>query len=119
MPYDDDYVKQLEKENENLRRRMEVNATLADILKKYFLLSKKVNRRGEEFYGVTLTPGSFSHGLSKFDYDYLTSIGILEETDTGEAQRTEFVANDDPGIKEILDEFYKNVKLPKEYMKNM
>jgi hypothetical protein len=120
MPYDDDYVKQLERENELLRRKIEMNPTLAEILKKYFCLSKEVNRKGEETYGLVLTPMAQSHFLRKGDYDYLKDVGVHEDLIEGvnDFEKNVTVTNDD-GINEILDELYKNIKLPKEYMTSL
>lgn len=117
MSYDEDYVKQLEKENELLRRKIEMNPTLAEILKKYFRLSKEVNRNGEETYGLVLTPMTQSHFLRKADYDYLKDVGVYEDLVEGvnDFEKNVTVTNDDD-VNEILDEIYKNIKVPEEYM---
>ena len=116
MPYDDQYVKQLEKENELLRRKIEMNPTLKEILGKYFCLSKEVNRNGEESYGLTLTPMK----IMKKDYEYLESVGIpSEETPVDVEFTNSFIVGNDKEVKEILDEFYKNVNIPKEYLEDL
>jgi hypothetical protein len=116
-----EYVKQLEQENEFLRNKIEMNPTLADIMKKYFCLSKEVNRKGEESYGLTLTPMAQSKFLRKEDYDYLKNIGVHEEyTDCAEYFAKDVtVTNDDKMVNEILDKYYESAKIPPDYMKSL
>ncbi len=107
-----EYVKQLERENEFLRNKIEMNPTLADIMKKYFCLSKEVNRNGEESYGLTLTPMAQSKFLRKEDYDYLLGIGVHEEhiDCADEFAKDVTVTNDDKMVNEILDKYYESAK---------
>ena len=117
MPTDEEYLKQLEKENELLRRKIEMNPTLREILGKYFCLSKEVNKVGEESYGLTLTPMK----IQKKDYEYLESVGIpLEESYVEDAFTNSFIFfGNDKDVKQILDEYYKNIKVPKDYFEEL
>jgi hypothetical protein len=117
----DDYVKQLEAENEMLRRKIEMNPTLADIMKRYFCLSKETNRRGEVSYGLQLTSIAASNFLHEKDYEYLKSVGIHEEEVMIDVEfdKNVTVTNDDKLVNEILDDYYKSIKVPKEYMNGL
>jgi hypothetical protein len=90
-------------------------------MKKYFCLSKEVNRKGEESYGLTLTPMAQSKFLRKGDYDYLKNIGVHEEyTDCAEYFAKDVtVTNDDKMVNEILDKYYESAKIPPDYMKSL
>lgn len=117
----EEYVKQIEAENEMLRRKIEMNPTLADILKRYFCLYKETNRQGLTSYGLMLTPMAKANFLHEEDYKYLKSVGIYEEEviDAVEFEKNVTVTNDDPLVNEILDEFYKNVKVPEKFIQGL
>jgi hypothetical protein len=113
MTTSDEYIKTLEKENETLRNRIEMNPTLADILKRYFCLTKEINRDGVVSYGLQLTPMANSNFLHEDDYNYLKKVGVHEEMVMGVAdfQKNVTVTNDNNLVNELLDEFYRHNKI--------
>jgi hypothetical protein len=117
MPYDEEYVKQLERENELLRRKIETSPTLKETLGKYFCLSKEVNRAGEVSYGLKLTPIM----IVQKDFEYLETVGILsEEVEVEEDFTNSFIVGNDEDVKKILEEYRKhNIKFPDECIKEI
>lgn len=114
MTPDEEYVKSLEKENETLRNRIEMNPTLADILKRYFNICKEVNRNGEVSYGLVLTPMAQSKFLREDDYNYLKNIGVDEEVieNVSNFESNVTVTNDNEEVNKLLDEWYEKIKMP-------
>jgi hypothetical protein len=110
-----EYVKQLEEENEMLRRKIDMNPVLRELLGKYFRLSKEVNRRGEEVYRLDVS----AIMLTKKDYEYLISVGIPYDDVTVDEFTNEMVVGTDHDVKKILEEYYKSVKVPKDYMERI
>ena len=113
MSSTDEYIKSLENENEILKNRIDMNPTLADILKRYFCLVKEVNRDGVVSYGLQLTPMANSNFLHEDDYNYLKNIGVHEDVVMGVAdfEKNVTVTNDNNLVNELLDEFYKHNKI--------
>jgi hypothetical protein len=112
---DGEYVKRLEEENEMLRRKIDVNPVLRELLGKYFRLKKEVNRSGEADYALDVS----TRKLNKEDYEYLTSVGIPDNELTVEEFTNAFIVGTDDDVKKILDEYYKSVKLPENYIKDL
>lgn len=113
MEIDREYVKVLEAENEALRLKIDTNPILANILGKYFFLSKKVNRQGKEHYSIGLTPMI----LAKEDYDYLLRIGVPEDfiSEFSHGEISGFVF-DEYESKKILENYRKTIDVPQEYL---